>query len=237
LSGKSLVKTALPLLIGVVIIVLAAALGVAAFLNNGCHAIPELSGCAIVKLPADNLSADFYEGSQLLAAGANSVTVALSPGQTRRIVVQKITDNGFQPSDLFVYEDTSLDVTVPPGKVQTFFISPLKDYLKGKISLTCDTQGIQIGDDIACRPVIDGTPQPDLRGGSASTYALDIGQHTVHVELTGEDVTECTGGARGLVDGDLARAYRSQVDPRLNYEQALEMAMIIAQRMSASRGA
>jgi len=50
----------------------------------------------------------------------------------------------------------------------------------------------------------------------------------VHFELTGEDVTECTGGARGLADGDLARDYRSQVDPRLNYEQALELAMRIA---------
>ena len=50
----------------------------------------------------------------------------------------------------------------------------------------------------------------------------------VHFELTGDDVTECTGGARGLTDGDLARAYRSQVDPRLNYEQALELAMRIA---------
>ena len=58
----------------------------------------------------------------------------------------------------------------------------------------------------------------------------DLGSHLggVHFELTGEDVTECTGGARGLVDGDLARAYRSQVDPRLNYEQALELAMRIA---------
>ena len=47
----------------------------------------------------------------------------------------------------------------------------------------------------------------------------------VHLELTGENVTECTGGARGLTDADLKRAYRSQVDPRLNYEQALEVAM------------
>ena len=50
----------------------------------------------------------------------------------------------------------------------------------------------------------------------------------VHFELTGEDVTECTGGARGLADEDLVRAYRSQVDPRLNAEQALELAMRIA---------
>ena len=52
-----------------------------------------------------------------------------------------------------------------------------------------------------------------------------------HFELTGENVTECLGGARGLVEGDLKRAYRSAVDPRLNYEQALEMAMRIASHL------
>jgi 3-deoxy-7-phosphoheptulonate synthase len=52
----------------------------------------------------------------------------------------------------------------------------------------------------------------------------------VHLEMTGEDVTECTGGARGLNDADLARAYKTQVDPRLNYEQAIELALMIAGR-------
>ena len=53
----------------------------------------------------------------------------------------------------------------------------------------------------------------------------------VHFELTGENVTECTGGARGLKESDLPQAYKTQVDPRLNYEQALEMAILIARRM------
>ena len=53
----------------------------------------------------------------------------------------------------------------------------------------------------------------------------------VHFELTGENVTECTGGARGLGDDNLAQAYRSRVDPRLNYEQSLEMAMLVARRL------
>ncbi len=53
----------------------------------------------------------------------------------------------------------------------------------------------------------------------------------VHFELTGEDVTECTGGARGLTEADLATAYKSQVDPRLNYEQAMEMALLVARSM------
>jgi 3-deoxy-7-phosphoheptulonate synthase len=54
----------------------------------------------------------------------------------------------------------------------------------------------------------------------------------VHLELTGEDVTECTGGARELADSDLERAYRSTVDPRLNYEQALEIAMSIVHKQA-----
>ena len=53
----------------------------------------------------------------------------------------------------------------------------------------------------------------------------------VHLELTGDNVTECIGGARGLKESDLARAYKSQVDPRLNYEQAMEIAMLIAGRL------
>ncbi|MFT4197247.1 MAG: 3-deoxy-7-phosphoheptulonate synthase class II [Pseudoxanthomonas sp.] len=52
----------------------------------------------------------------------------------------------------------------------------------------------------------------------------------VHLELTGEDVTECTGGARELTDADLERCYRSTVDPRLNYEQSLEIAMLIVRK-------
>ena len=57
----------------------------------------------------------------------------------------------------------------------------------------------------------------------------------VHIELTGDDVTECIGGARGLAESDLARAYKSPVDPRLNAEQALELAMLISRHAVANR--
>ncbi len=60
----------------------------------------------------------------------------------------------------------------------------------------------------------------------------ELGSHLggVHFELTGEDVTECIGGARGLDASQLGEAYRSRVDPRLNYEQALELALLIARK-------
>lgn len=58
----------------------------------------------------------------------------------------------------------------------------------------------------------------------------------IHFELTGEDVTECIGGARGLKEEGLSRAYKTQVDPRLNYEQSLEIALLIASRMVEMNG-
>lgn len=58
----------------------------------------------------------------------------------------------------------------------------------------------------------------------------------VHLELTGEDVTECMGGARDLSETDLDRAYKSMVDPRLNYEQSLELAMLIVRKSAGGAG-
>ena len=52
----------------------------------------------------------------------------------------------------------------------------------------------------------------------------------VHFELTGDNVTECIGGARGLVANDLKNASHSLVDPRLNYEQSLEMAIQLSRQ-------
>jgi 3-deoxy-7-phosphoheptulonate synthase len=53
----------------------------------------------------------------------------------------------------------------------------------------------------------------------------------VHFEMTGEDVTECTGGSEGLSEADLPRAYETGCDPRLNGTQSLEMAFLIAQML------
>jgi 3-deoxy-7-phosphoheptulonate synthase len=67
----------------------------------------------------------------------------------------------------------------------------------------------------------------DIHRGSGSKLG------GVHLELTGENVTECIGGARGQNREDLGRAYESEVDPRLNYEQALELAFLIARKMQS----
>lgn len=57
----------------------------------------------------------------------------------------------------------------------------------------------------------------------------------IHVEMTGKDVTECTGGARAVEAGDLQNRYHTHCDPRLNADQALELAFLLAERMKTGR--
>jgi 3-deoxy-7-phosphoheptulonate synthase len=54
----------------------------------------------------------------------------------------------------------------------------------------------------------------------------------VHLEMTGQDVTECTGGAHQITDADLSSRYHTHCDPRLNNEQALELAFLIAEKLA-----
>jgi 3-deoxy-7-phosphoheptulonate synthase len=53
----------------------------------------------------------------------------------------------------------------------------------------------------------------------------------VHFEMTGRDVTECTGGVRAVTDGDLSSRYHTACDPRLNASQALELAFLVAEEL------
>ena len=53
--------------------------------------------------------------------------------------------------------------------------------------------------------------------------------------MTGKNVTECTGGARALTEADLEDRYHTHCDPRLNADQALELAFLIAERLKEER--
>ena len=57
----------------------------------------------------------------------------------------------------------------------------------------------------------------------------------VHLEMTGQNVTECLGGAQALTEDDLSSRYHTHCDPRLNADQALELAFLVAERLKAGR--
>jgi 3-deoxy-7-phosphoheptulonate synthase len=74
-----------------------------------------------------------------------------------------------------------------------------------------------------------------------SFFAVHKGEGThaggIHLEMTGEDVTECTGGAQAITDACLQDRYRTHCDPRLNAQQALELAFLMAAALKDERQA
>ena len=137
-----------------------------------------------------------------------------------------------------------LDPTREPGRI-TVIHRLGRDHIAAKLpSLIRAVQGAKRTVLWSCDPM-HGNTRTTARGVKTRRFdeildeleqSFDVhereGSHLggVHFELTGEDVTECVGGARGLDEEGLDRAYLSRVDPRLNYEQALEMALRIARR-------
>ena len=71
----------------------------------------------------------------------------------------------------------------------------------------------------------------EVRGFFAVHRGLGTHPGGISVELTGEDVTECLGGAHELVDADLAGRYETACDPRLNTGQSLELAFLVAEML------
>jgi 3-deoxy-7-phosphoheptulonate synthase len=57
----------------------------------------------------------------------------------------------------------------------------------------------------------------------------------VHIELTGDDVTECVGGVGEILEADLSNRYETACDPRLNRNQSLELAFMVAERLTDGR--
>ncbi|MFB9971836.1 class II 3-deoxy-7-phosphoheptulonate synthase [Pseudoroseomonas cervicalis] len=75
----------------------------------------------------------------------------------------------------------------------------------------------------------------ELRGFFDAHQAEGTWAGGVHVEMTGSDVTECIGGAHKLSEADLSANYATFCDPRLNAEQALELAFLVAEELKARR--
>lgn len=77
----------------------------------------------------------------------------------------------------------------------------------------------------------------DLRATFSCHESLGNPIAGVHFELTGDDVSECIGGAAVPGEQDLNRNYQTYCDPRLNYDQSLEMAFLIASTLASRRQA
>ena len=77
----------------------------------------------------------------------------------------------------------------------------------------------------------------EVRGFIDVASAEGVHPGGVHLEMTGQNVTECLGGARAVAETDLADRYHTHCDPRLNADQALELSFLVAERLKVRRDA
>ncbi|KAG0003053.1 hypothetical protein BGZ65_002086 [Modicella reniformis] len=143
-----------------------------------------------------------------------------------------------------------LDPDMQPGKVTLitrYGVDQVDKYLPGHIKAVQESGHLVVW---ACDPMHGNTKQST--SGLKTRHLIDItkelsqairihkqlGSHLggVHFELTGDRVTECVGGSMELSDTELLTRYETHCDPRLNYEQALDMAFLIAKYQEKQRG-
>ncbi len=135
----------------------------------------------------------------------------------------------------------------------------------GRLTLICRFGAEKIGDHLpkllravkregrnvlwACDPMHGNTikaksgyktrPFERIIGETRAFFAVHHAEGTyaggMHLEMTGRNVTECTGGARAISEADLSDRYHTYCDPRLNAEQAIEVAFLIAELLKAER--
>ena len=75
----------------------------------------------------------------------------------------------------------------------------------------------------------------EVRGFFAAHHAEGTHAGGIHVEMTGQDVTECVGGAKAITEANLSDRYHTHCDPRLNAEQVLELAFLVAEALKDER--
>ncbi|GJJ73802.1 3-deoxy-7-phosphoheptulonate synthase [Entomortierella parvispora] len=154
-----------------------------------------------------------------------------------------------KPDELVALLDV-VDADKQPGKVTLitrYGADQVDKCLPGHIKAVQQSGHIVVW---ACDPMHGNTKQSV--SGVKTRHLMDItrelsqairihtqyGSHLggVHLELTGDRVTECVGGSMELLDAELLERYETHCDPRLNYEQALDMAFLIAKYQEKKRG-
>ena len=104
----------------------------------------------------------------------------------------------------------------------------------GGVGLRSDArQHVHVGGR-AARPATSTTSAPRSTASSAPTHAEGTWPGGIHVELTGDNVTECVGGADKILDSQLDDRYQTVCDPRLNARQSLDLAFQVAEMLRST---
>ena len=187
--------------------------------------------CPVIVLSPETMLGDFYLGEQALVGGQNRAALQLPPGQTHQITVRNIQNPGEAGfGQLFVYQETAVNVNVRAGGTYTYTLYPRKQFIRGTLNHTCDVRSRAEGEDVSCQVLIDGADYGVVAAGEVIPFILDPGEHVVWVQLVGGSVGLWEPTAREqttTITAGRTRALSTRFDKRAHLILALNQEGVV----------
>ena len=131
------------------------------------------SGCFDISVYPASAVADVYLDGTLVAEGVNSARLTGAPATPHTIEARNMQDPGaVDYGRLFVYPDLSQITQTYAGYITRVYFYPRRQYIRGTLTYICQPFGYQPGDDVACRPNIDGVTQADVPAGMTTQFVV-----------------------------------------------------------------
>ncbi|MDY0018728.1 MAG: hypothetical protein RBT47_01865 [Anaerolineae bacterium] len=174
------------LLLGLLLLLLALPAQIEAAPLPPCPQDNGPAGCIDVTLSPANLRGDIYVDGTAVGGQVNTLYFTVAPDAPHLIQVKNVTDGQAGFGDIFIYQEAGqTDVVVATGAARALTFRPQITYLKGQLAFECDVKAVEEGQSVACQPFFDGTPLPGVLPATPTTFALPVGEHTLHVDLVG----------------------------------------------------
>jgi hypothetical protein len=145
----------------------------------------------IVSLGTEGMVGDFFINDVQIAAQVPFIDLYVA-SDVRQVVIRNLQSPGEVGAgfnDLFVYQETTLNVNVGAGQTREYTASPRKQFIRGTLNHTCDPGSRSEGEDVSCQIIIDGVDRGVFPAGQAAQFNLDPGARLVHVQLVGGQAT------------------------------------------------
>ena len=171
-----------------------------------------------------------FLGDVPLGGFQGRIILQIDPGP-QTITVRNISDavEGF--NELFIYQETTVNVNVSAGQTRAYNVRPRQEFIRGTLAHTCNPRNLNEGESVICQVFIDGAHRGDFPPGEAVDFIVDPGERLVAVQLVGpnadlwqpnfaEQTTTITAGR--------TRTLRSDFDKRARLILALNQEGVVA---------
>jgi len=154
-------------------------------------ALFQLKGQFLINVYPAGLVGDIYLDGSLLASQSASAQVFTTPGVAHTVEVRNVVDPA--ANGRYRYDDASVQAYTYAASTSYVYLSPVKEWLEGSLSVLCVPSGVAAGDDVWCQVTSDGAMVGNVGALQRQNFDLPIGAHNIQVGLAGSAAGRWSG--------------------------------------------